>query len=166
MQEQEETEIADDHDLHPPEDESSIYAPVQPSHMDYPVSTIQQQQQQQSLQHQQVQAPATSSPAQTSPPPTQIPQQHQQGMQLQHHPANGGVGSPQNQNSANVISLGPAPQPAGSSCATCNQSPPVANPDLCTKPQPSQTPTPSPSPSPLPGSALSSDNQETGENEG
>ncbi|BFZ00611.1 hypothetical protein BsWGS_03650 [Bradybaena similaris] len=158
--EQEETEIAEDHDVHPQED--GTYPPVQSSHIEYPVPAQQHQQSGHSP------APTTVAPAQTSPPPAQTSHaQHHQGLQPHHHPA----GSPQNANSTGVIALGSAPQPSVGGCVTPSQSPPPASQTPVTKQQtpqrvPAQTPTSSPAPSPLPGPTAVVDNKETGENEG
>ncbi|CAG5128792.1 unnamed protein product, partial [Candidula unifasciata] len=166
--EQEETEIAEDHDVHPPEE--GTYPPVQSSQIEYPVPAQQH--------HQPAPAPATTTaaPVQTSPPPpaqTTSHAQHHQGTQPHHPPAAGGgsVSSPQNANTTGVIALGSAPQPSVSGCVTPSQSPPPASQNPVTKQQtpqraPNLTPTSSPIQSPLPGPTAVIDNKETGENEG
>ncbi|KAK0066423.1 ubiquitin carboxyl-terminal hydrolase FAF-X isoform X1 [Biomphalaria pfeifferi] len=154
--EQEETEIADDQEIHPPEDGVAPGYPgvgVQSAHMDYPVSQV---------------APtgSSSAPAQI----TQIPVQASSIPQQQHR----GVTPPQQiMNMANDIALNPTPMSGGNGVGNIyGQSTPPAQVNINIKQPvssqrlPNQTPLSSPTPSPSHVPAQCSDNQETGEVEG
>ncbi|KAH9509417.1 putative ubiquitin carboxyl-terminal hydrolase FAF-X [Bulinus truncatus] len=158
--EQEETEIADDQDIHPSDEVGgapSYPGGVQSAHVDYSVSQV----------------PPTGS----SSAPAQITQIPVQASTSQQPPQHRGVTPPQQiMNMANDIALNPTPLSGGSGPGGIyGQSPPQAPVNINIKQPltsqqpprlPNQTPTSSPAPSPSHAPAQCSDNQETGEVEG
>ncbi|XP_059175144.1 probable ubiquitin carboxyl-terminal hydrolase FAF-X isoform X4 [Physella acuta] len=149
--EQEETEMVDDQEIHPPEEGgvAPSYTGIQPSHMEYPAGQPSQV------------APtgSVSAPAQISPSPVPAVTQQPQ-MQSNLH---GGVSPP---DIANDIALSSGPVGGVPPAQT---SPPInvnIKQHLPTQRLPNQTPSSSPAPSPSHAPTSSNDNQETGEVEG